>query len=288
MTSEERKQAAKEVSVESLLEKIGHKPRKDSSSRSFYSSPLHAEDDPSFVLYKGNNSWYDWGLGVGGDSIQFVMMYEECSFIDAISKILDNEGSLRKHKPSDNKLIPERGIDILDVGDFTNECLITYAKLRGVGIEVLSAHCRQIDYTFKTWDHVINTGIGFRNDKYGWEIRSPKFKGGNHPKTWTNIKGGGIDNECDLFEGFFDFLSFLEYNDLVNPVNDTIIINSLSFCPMVKDVVDKYDNVNIYLDNDGPADMKIQDFFTGDKYTDKRHVFEGHEDYNDFVISTLK
>jgi len=45
--------------------------------------------------------------------------------------------------------------------------------------------------------------------------------------------------------------------------------------------------VNLYFDNDGAANLKIEDYFQGDKYRDMRYMYKNFGDYNDFIKDAL-
>lgn len=50
-------------------------------------------------------------------------------------------------------------------------------------------------------------GIGFKNDSGGYEIRNPYIKTSSAPKDIKTITNNA--KEAVVFEGFFDFLSFI-------------------------------------------------------------------------------
>jgi hypothetical protein len=278
---------AKDVSISSILVGAGMKPSSANNAREFYRSPFRNENQASFVVSRKTNTWKDWGDGSRGDSIDLVMKIEGCSFSEAINYLLNDKRSYKKHDYSKFEDVKINGIDIIDVEDITNEGLIHYSLSRGISIEVLKAFCKQVTFSFTERDYVIHRAIGFKNDKGGWELRNGRFKGGNSPKTWSTIreKDHPPTNECDLFEGFFDFMSHMQLYNLTHPTNTTIILNSLSFSSMVKDELDVFDRVNLYIDNNAAAEKNIDEFFTEDKFCDKRSTFDGYEDYNEFLIN---
>ena len=46
--------------------------------------PLHGEKTPSFTIYTKNNSWYCFGCGEGGNTIDFIMKLKGCDFKEAV------------------------------------------------------------------------------------------------------------------------------------------------------------------------------------------------------------
>lgn len=51
--------------------------------------------------------------------------------------------------------------------------------------------------------------MGFKNDSEGYELRNEFFKGSSSPKDITSFKNEG--KKVAVFEGFFDFLSFISF-----------------------------------------------------------------------------
>lgn len=50
--------------------------------------PFHHEKTPSFVIYLKSNSYYCFGCGVGGDSINFMMKIKGCEFLEAVKYLI--------------------------------------------------------------------------------------------------------------------------------------------------------------------------------------------------------
>lgn len=60
---------------------------KRTSDRSYCSCPLHTEKNSSFCVYHRSNTFYCFGCNKGGDSIKFVQLYNNMSFLDAVKFI---------------------------------------------------------------------------------------------------------------------------------------------------------------------------------------------------------
>ncbi|WP_332913274.1 toprim domain-containing protein [Algoriphagus boritolerans] len=98
--------------------------------------------------------------------------------------------------------------------------------------------------------------VGFPNESGGWVLRSSIFKG--------NILGGGISiqvlgtvKSIKVFEGWFDFLSYLKLSGATD--FKAIILNSIANLSMrlMLDSLKERQKVELYLDNDT----------TGERYT---------------------
>lgn len=78
---------AKQVPIDELYN--FEKPR-ISANRISAVCPFHAEKTPSFVVYRDSNSWYCFGAcGSGGDAISFIQKLHDCSFKEAIDKLVN-------------------------------------------------------------------------------------------------------------------------------------------------------------------------------------------------------
>lgn len=61
---------------------IGRSPDRMIGAKACFKCPLHEDNTPSFVVYP-ENTWYCFGCGKGGDSIQLYMELHNCNFTEA-------------------------------------------------------------------------------------------------------------------------------------------------------------------------------------------------------------
>jgi DNA primase len=54
--------------------------------------PNHAEKSPSFYVTPAKGIFKCFGCGAGGDAIQFVMLHDNLSFLDAVRSIAQQHG----------------------------------------------------------------------------------------------------------------------------------------------------------------------------------------------------
>ncbi|MEM1973709.1 MAG: CHC2 zinc finger domain-containing protein, partial [Thermoplasmata archaeon] len=65
----------------------------------FCISPIRVESNPSFAIkIPEENLWYDFGIGEGGDIIKLVQKIENCTFTEAINKLIDYVGIINERK----------------------------------------------------------------------------------------------------------------------------------------------------------------------------------------------
>ena len=82
---EDEIQAAKGYPMESLMDT---KPLRTSDNIIFYLSPFREEKLASFAIYKDTNSWYDFGSGVGGDTIAYIQKIYNLDFKESVKWII--------------------------------------------------------------------------------------------------------------------------------------------------------------------------------------------------------
>lgn len=167
--------------------------------------------------------------------------------------------------------------------------LVQYVESRGVSKETATAYLKEVYY--ENTDGKKYFALCFQNDKNGFELRNKYFKGSTSPKTITTIKGKRTD-VLNIFEGFFDFLSALQYYGLKTPNNTTVVLNSLSHLDKFLPELQKYRKINLFLDNDSEKSD-----FAGQHAASKiaknhksvcNHavkLYPEYKDFNDFLIS---
>ena len=277
---------AKGVDLYHYLAENGNHPVRENSRVAYYISPKRTEGNPSFEVNKAKNVWSDWGESRAyGDPIDYVKWMQECTTPEAIDILIGGEKTKQYNK--DDHPAPEvKQIEVLEVHDeIANETMVEYLEVkRHIPLEIASQYCKEVIFQFSSKKWVKYYGIGKANDLNGWSIRGTWFKGNTRPSGICTAISNKESTTVNLFEGTFDFLSYII---LTEPPYDTcIILNSLIYIPFIVDNLRTYDNINLYLDNDAPADEKIRYMFAeGLNPTDKRDWYSEHNDLNDFLIS---
>ncbi|WP_337045433.1 toprim domain-containing protein [Emticicia sp. 17c] len=244
---------AKAVPLTSIMQSIGHELQHQSGNELLYYSPFRDERTPSFSIDVNKNLWSDFGNSKkyekGDSPIGFVMLYHKLTFPAAVEWLLRFDGCVKTatYMVTHEK---EQALKVLAIKQITNPKLIQYAESRSISYTVLSKYCKEVIYKH-TASNRIYTAIGFKNNADGYELR---FKGKDNGKDFKACLGKKditfIDNfQSDLlvFEGFFDFLSFIEldvYNFQANYLilNSIALLNRFDFTPV--------NAIYSYLDND--------------------------------------
>ena len=282
-------QQAKHIPLTDYLSSLGFQPVKESSAVAWYNSPLRDDKDPSFKVNKTSNLWYDFGLGIGGNIIKLAQsLIKDENITNALSYIERRVPSSVKY--NNNFITPKNNNDSPTLNKFAvyplnNQALLEYLRERGINIELAKRKCKQA--FFENGKKYF--AIAFANVSNGYELRNKYYKGCIGNKNYSYISNGS--NEVLIFEGFFDFLSYLtKYPDAEN-AQDFIILNSVVNASKVIDIIQKYDMIYCYLDNDnaGSECFKYLENQTKKKEIyDCRKLYKEYKDYNLFLLASKK
>lgn len=222
---------AKKIDIVSFLLKNGIKPVRENNRIALYQSPLRCDMKPSLIVDKNRNLYYDYGTGEGGSIVDLGSKLYQCSISDFLNR-LDNKGLRHFSQTKQNE---RKNIEITSVERIKNIHLLDYAMSRKITPDIIKENCREV--SFNVNDKKLYA-IGFSNSKGGFELRNEYYKGCASPKSISHIKNGA-DN-CCLFEGFFDYLSFLVLKKESFPKTDFIILNSVALINHIYKLVDFY------------------------------------------------
>ncbi|MEQ8533096.1 MAG: toprim domain-containing protein, partial [Imperialibacter sp.] len=100
-----------------------------------------------------------------------------------------------------------------------NSELVRYLKKRGISPKTWTPYLEQANYTNGGF---AGCALAFKNDSEGYELRTAKFKGCYGNKDITTLLGS--PEELLLFEGFMDFLSFVQLGKWSD--ESVIVLNS--------------------------------------------------------------
>ncbi|MGJ1269531.1 toprim domain-containing protein [Sphingobacterium spiritivorum] len=274
---------AKKIDIVSYLADIGYSPTKIHNNDYWYLSPLRDEKTPSFKVNRSLNKWYDHGIGEGGSLIDFGIRFYRCSVSELL--IMLAEKSWPFEPQTVGSVILQRGLAKIEItGNFSiqSPSLLTYLKERKIPVDIAKKYCQEVRYRVGNKTYF---GIGFRNDSGGYEIRNPYFKCSSSPKDITTMNNNA--DQVVVFEGFFDFLSFITLHpQLAETAYDYVILNSLALFKKARQFMEAHSEISLYLDND-PAGRKCTEtaMSTHKAYTDESRLYKQHKDLNDWMVN---
>ena len=283
----------KGIPIADYLEWLDHKPNSKKGRELWYEAFWRDGDNQKNVNVDTlHNRWYDYKEGVGGGIIDLAMKINHCNKHQALlelSKLAENKNykpaEPEKYQPNlDRYDKTESGIIVREVRDVYYYPIKNYIQERGISLEVASRYCKEIRYSFGS-DGSLAFGLGFPLSNGGWAIRNKNFKGCTRQDI-SVFKHGNPDDCVLVFEGFFDFLSFVELYG--NPTLFIICLNSVSNLKKALPYFERAKRIYLCLDNDetGHKTVACISATYPDKVIDKSGHYSPFKDFNEYLMHT--
>ncbi|MBB5396692.1 toprim domain-containing protein [Mucilaginibacter sp. AK015] len=269
------------------LERLGHVPVaiKKNGTDYWYLSPLRNERDASFHINLLTNEWYDFALAAGGNPLDFCLRYYGYSIQELLVKFSDDstahqvpvfDAGLYEWRPGTNSKVLVTGVRPLYAYPLKN-----YLHERSIPVAVADGFCSEIAYQIGSHSYY---GIGFKNDAGGYEIRNKNYKQSSSPKDITTLSFGA--RSVDVFEGFFDFLSWQTLHPYVEPGStDFVVLNGAGLFDRALPFLEQHETVQLWLDRDVTGMAYTQYALSlGSRYRDKSEFYCQHKDLNDWLV----
>lgn len=290
---------ANQLDLVNYLSSVGYQPQKIRGADHWYLSPFRDEKEASFKINKIRNVWYDHGIGKGGTLVDFVMELYCCNASEALQKIFpfqqqkilqnstEKPALQREEKEIKNgSSEDENSIIITGLKEkITDISLCMYAMKRKIDVDLLNEWCHEVSFTLKNKDY---KAIGFKNNAGGYELRNEYFKGGSSPK-FISYKDNNAKNVV-IFEGFFDLLSYQTIHKNQPPeLTNFLVLNSLAFFERSLLLMEKHDNVKLYLDHDDAGRKHTAMALKRSlKFEDCSRLYKGCKDLNEWLALSGK
>ncbi len=276
----------RELDLIGYLSELGFEPVKVHSADHWYLSPLRDERTASFKVNRRLNRWYDHGISLGGNLIDFATIFYQCS-VGEVIKIFSDYWSFHKPKillPSTEKAVVNCPIQILYTGQLTSKTLLDYIFSRSVSPDIARQYCQQVNYQIGDRRYF---AIGLLNNSGGYELRNSYSKLASSPKHITTINVGAPT--VSVFEGMFDFLSYKTLmRKMAEQPENYVILNSISLFDRARPFLESHYHIDLYLDRDAAGircTSTAKDI--SEKYNDASGMYPGYKDLNEWLKSTL-
>ncbi|SNB42721.1 putative excision protein of mobilizable transposon TraP [Flavobacterium psychrophilum] len=270
---------ARDISIEKVLQNLGCEPTRSNKNESWYLSPFRLEKSASFKVNRKLNRFFDHGEQIGGNVIDFVIEKFGFNVSEALDylKKFDDFSFFQKQIFEPETEQEKKSYEIVKIIPVKHLALIEYLKSRGIKNYQNENNLKEIHY--KINDKYF-FALGFENDSGGFEIRSKYAKICLGKKDISHIKNDS--KTLRIFEGFFDYLSFQEQRK-INENSDFLILNSVALLQKNISILENYDTIELYLDNDEAGDKHtniVLDNF--ENAIDCRAIFKGYKDYSEW------
>ena len=271
----------REIPIADFLNAMEIQPSKQKGNVLWYSAPYRTERTPSFKVDTAKNIWFDFGTGKGGDIFDLAG-----EFIGSKDFLL-RAAFIAKSSTCPLPIIerPQRNeekepiFEDIWVRPLQDSKLLGYLRERGIFADTVITNCEEVRYRVHGKRYY---AIGFRNNAGGLELRNRFFKGCIPPKD-ISLKRNGSE-VCAVFEGFMDYLSAMQLGIIAS---DWLVLNSVSNVEKAVKVLQGYERIECFLDNDEAGRrtfQRLHDCF-GERVIDRSSLYADHEDLNEFLLS---
>lgn len=303
---------AKQIPIQMLVAKFGGREASQKGGEIWFFSPFRPEErTPSFKVNLKLNTWYDFGFGKGGSNIDFLIDLNNWDRKDsqAVKRALEIIGSYSAEEVNESTLPTVSYSSSVEADDKPRFSLIRKpSKIwmdslcveiahRGIPLNVANKHLRQVYFQDEKTKRNYN-GLGMQNSEGGWEVSVPNPYSNTNFKTAIGKKSSTLkihphSDEVCVFEGFWDYLSFLAINGKIEPTNSVVVLHSLSFirpaCENMLQWSRKPKRIFLYLDNDSAGEKGRDIFFDVFDNQDvevivQNHLYDGFKDLNEMWI----
>lgn len=271
----------REIPIADFLSAMGIHPTRQKGNALWYSAPYRTERTPSFKVNTVKNVWFDFGMGKGGDILDLAGEFIGSGDFLLRAAFIAKSGTcplpaLKQPQRSEKK---EPTFEDIWKRPLFNRKLLGYLKERGINAHVAIPNCEEVRYRVRGKRYY---AIGFRNDAGGLELRNRFFKGCIPPKD-ISLRHDGSD-VCAVFEGFMDYLSAMQMGIIAS---DWLVLNSVSNVEKAVKVLQDYERIECYLDNDEAGRRTFQRLYDcfGEKVIDRSSLYADHKDLNEFLLS---
>lgn len=278
-----------QVDILAILNSYGIQPVKNRNHKFWFNSPLRNETKPSFVVDTEKNLWYDFGLGEGGNAITLICRLNNISAKEAFQIISGKEFPKPRHIIcKTEKASGDSALKIIKANSsIQRPALIDYLNQRKIDGNAIR-NCKPLKELYYAIEDKRYYGIGFQNDRGGYEIRNSFWKGSSSPKSITTVPGNpGIVN---VFEGFMDYLSALTFFKTAFPRHTSIILNGTGQTKTLLALLPAFHKVHLYLDNDEAGRRvvaQIEELHTN-VINHSKGLYSNHKDFNEFLCGGKK
>lgn len=278
-------QEIKKIPIINILNRLNIESVEKKKEEFWFKAPWRNEQTASVKCQ--NNLFYDFGEGIGGNTIDFVMKLFNISFKEALFWIKNEVDSFSFHQPKQDLINREikknTTYKINKEQVLQNHILTEYLKARCLDIAICKKYLVEVYYQVNDKKYF---GVGFKNDVGGIEIRNKYTKLCLGKKWYSSIKNKS--NQLIVLESWSDYISFLILYPNTENQFDFVILNSLSMLNKLDVVFEEYEKVLLALDNDEAGTKATQKYLgvLGEKGIDIRYLYNnGSKDLNEFLMN---
>lgn len=288
---------ANEISLEILLESWGYHKIKNhrGGHEAFYENPIREDSTPSFLINTKKNVWVDFGLipsagqkAKGGKVVDLIMEIQKTDVKGALNWLRNNTNnfdveSIKNKIESVAYIEPVKRYKFRKQKEIFSYGLKDYLEERKVSLEIAKTHVKEIRYYDEEFKKEYFS-LGIKNNSGGYSLRNNRGHIILAPNDIRYIPSNVPTKTIIIFEGMFDFLSYLMIKNTSVLNDDVIILNTLAFIKRAVDEINKMDHIESvisFLDNpkDNPRSKESMDRAISILCTSNRNIFLANETF---------
>lgn len=294
-----RADQARHIPIHDFLERSGIKPARVTRQgrELWYSSPIREGDDqPSFKVDTMKNLWFDHGIAKGGNIIDLVLEMHRVSVKEALAILGSGyAGTMPAREPiakiggaPAGEKEREPNLDVLNERAIEHPALVQYLEARCIDIALARHWLKELRYRRQGDDRQF-FALGFKCGG-GYDARSPVFKGFvGTGKTISTINFADKGTVA-VFEGVYDYLTWLAMRDLVEPDCGVVILHSTSLRERAMHAINEhgFGRVLLYLDHDRggrETTLYFQRELGHRNVVDRSSTYLGTKDFNEWWVA---
>lgn len=254
---------------------------KSTSEEGVYRAKVTGIKGHDTTIFEDDCKFKNWTTGRSGNIYDLVDLLDNCGFVlakEKVSKWAGNKNSNFPCNARNARNTPSEPPKVSYPKRFYTK-LIEYAESRCISRATLEKYCIQVNIQVDDEEYY---HIGFKNDKEGYVLRNKFAKRNLGKTTITTIEGS--TQTVQVFEGFFDMLSYVEVYP--NCKDTLIVLNSNNnLTRKVKEKLKNFDVVCCWFDNDKSGEdafKSIQKVVPGAR--SQSYKYSKHNDLNGFYM----
>ena len=185
----------------------------------------------------------------------------------------------------------EQNDKLIQIGAVSSLTIFKYLKKMKISLFIAKKECKEILFRYKGKEHNV---LAFVNNSGWYEVRNNYINGhiGTKDISFVRCRDDNIATTCCVFDDFIDYLSFLtiqsySYSHFIKK-QDYLILNSFPCLDNAFLILEKYDNIYCFFNNDETGSNTIQRIVLKlgiNKIHDASIYYKGYKNVSNFLTN---
>jgi hypothetical protein len=218
------------------------------------------------------------------------MLHQSIGYLDACRWLEKWEGLLEeKRELAQPSPLSSNGpsLQVVQHHSLRTSMWLDYVLSRGISLSLATNYLSEVQFAPYGAANRLFWGIGWQGRNGKWHIRTKLQHGPKRSEAPSDITVIEVPGSSTLliFEGMFDFLSFLVISKRVQPIYTSVILNSTAHIDKAMQLMEHFAYVRLYLDNDAAGSAATAAVLSArPDAVDCRNAYAAYNDINDLLI----